>query len=232
MRPVPHPALRPALRLAMATSAALLLLTAAACGGDSDDDPDSGSSPESEQVSADADASGSPAAGSDGDADSDGGEGASSAGADSDATTRPGPCDLVGSDDVAAAFGTPVDGGTDRFGGHSENNVEYSSVDCTWEAEDQLEVELELSFADDFEQGMVCQTVSYLGDEGKPVDVAGADSASWLASEDPNEIEARLRACTDSAVITLHVEDETGSNVPQLRAAAIAVAEEALANLP
>lgn len=229
MRPVPRPALRPGVRLAQATSAALLLLTAAACGGDEGDDPDAGSSPDRGQASEAAD-SGSPSAGSD---DGDDGEGdggdegdASSAGA------RPAPCDLVSSDDVAAAFGTTVDSGTDRFGGHSENDVEYSSVDCTWEAEDQLEVELELSFADDFEQGMVCQTVSYLGDEGKPADVAGADSASWLASEDPNEIEARLRACTDSAVITLHVEDETGANVPQLRTAAITVLEKALTGLP
>ncbi|WP_067430360.1 hypothetical protein [Nocardioides jensenii] len=192
------------MRLLTATASAMLALSLTGCGdGDDDTEADSSDSPSSSVGSSNVPST-------DGDAR---------------------PCDLVSAADVETAYGVTVGEGEPGLGGHNENDVKFSSSDCDWQAEDHLEVELALSRAADFEGGLTCIPVRYLGQDGAPVDVAGASSATWLASEDPDEVEAQLRACTDSAVLTFSVEAKNGSDVAQLRTSTITVAEKALAGL-
>src|SRR5690606_34006002 len=97
--------------------------------------------------------------------------------------------------------------------------------------EGQLEVQLSVSDADDFGGTLACPPVTYLGDEGAPTKVAGAESATWLASEDPNEIEARLRVCTSTVTMDLELDAATGTGVEELRKQTIDLAAKAVAAL-
>ena len=133
--------------------------------------------------------------------------------------------------DVNAAFGVKVGPGEPGMGSHTDGDVSYTSTDCEWEAEDQLEVQLAVSTAEDFGGELACTPVSYLGEQGTPVKVAGAKSATWLASEDPNEVEARLRVCTDEVTMDLELDAATGTGVEELREQAIGLATKAVAAL-
>jgi hypothetical protein len=141
------------------------------------------------------------------------------------------PCTLVTDADVKDAFGVDVGAGEPGRGQHVENDVEYTSTNCEWEADDALELSLDLSTAEDFGGTLACTPVSHLGDEGTPVKVAGAESATWLASEEPNEIEARLRVCTAEATMNFELDAASGAGVETLRQQTTKLAAKAVAAL-
>lgn len=141
------------------------------------------------------------------------------------------PCTLVTHTDVNAAYGVQVGPGEPGMGSHTDGDVSFTSTDCEWEAEDQLEVQLSVSDAQDFGGALACEPVTYLGEEGGPTKVPGAKSATWLASEDPNEVEARLRVCTSSVTMDFELDASTGTGVDELRKQTIGLATKAVAAL-
>lgn len=144
----------------------------------------------------------------------------------------PGACELADAEAVEAAFEQQVPPGQVVSGGHDDSNgVQWQSDNCDWEAPDALEVSLEVAQVGDFEVAdEFCPELSYLGDPSEPVDGLG-DEAHWVASEDPDEVEATLRVCTGEVMFDIEVDSALGTDVEALRDQTVTLAETVLSNL-
>lgn len=189
------------MRISRPLLAAAVLLTAStlvACGEDDEpaNRPPASSSPESPDQPP---ASSAPPS-----------DGQSTTSTDDPAGALPAACDVLTPEDVEAAFG--VDFGEPGFGagGHTEDNVEWQSDNCDWEATDLLEVTFALTGPDDFQGGTLqCPEPTGIASEVTPVDVVGAQSAWWDRDDSP-PLEATLRVCTAAYNFDIDVEFEDG----------------------
>ena len=196
--------------------AALLLVVPvlAGCGDDSDegddDTPPSSSSPSSP---------------------GDDTEGSSPGTTDTTAGTSTAPaglpsaCDVLTPDDVAAAFGVDFGPAEPGAGGYTQQDIEWQSDNCDWEAEDLVEVQLALTGPDDFTVGeFQCLEPGDIASTVTPVDVPGADQA-WWDEDDAPPLEATLRVCTASYNFEIELEYEDGVDFqgdPQQQSIALA----------
>lgn len=121
----------------------------------------------------------------------------------------PAACDVITPLDVATAYGATPGEGTIGGGGYSENDVEWQTDNCDFEAEDFFELELALAGPDDFPAGFTCPPQTDVASTVRKVKVPGADSASWEVS-DGQPFEGSLRVCTDAYVFDLTMEFEDG----------------------
>ena len=122
----------------------------------------------------------------------------------------PAACDVLTPADVEAAygvgFGTPSTGG----GAHTEQDLEWQSDNCDWEAEDLMEVQLALTAPDDFTAGsFTCPEPPAIVSKVTPVEGLDATGAWWKVDESP-PLEATLRVCTDAYNFDIDVEYEDG----------------------
>ena len=190
-------------RAAAAALTAMLAL-AAACGGDDDaDDASSGDDP-SGSASAPAD----DAAGDDGTGTTlDFGEDEDYRG---DAGEGEHPCDVVDGAALDALVGAPLGDGQPAMAGVSENDIQWSATGCKWEIEDQLEMQVHLVRADDYEAGeVVCPELS---DMVATVTAVPGLGESAQSSNNHSGSEGELRACTSDGMVTAKVElEEAGS---------------------
>jgi hypothetical protein len=140
-------------------------------------------------------------------------------------------CDLAGEADVEAAYGEPVPPGSAGGGSHSENDVEWETDNCKWEAEDGLDIRLGVSVAEDYPDGqLICPELHSFDTAATPVPELG-DGATWVIDElDANE--GTLRVCLDEVNFDLDVESSDGSRDPNtLRDQSVALAGVVLAHL-
>ncbi|UMG94213.1 hypothetical protein [Nocardioides sp. TF02-7] len=143
----------------------------------------------------------------------------------------PAACDVLTADDIAAAYGVTVGPGSIGGGGHSEQDVEWQSDNCSWEADDLVEVDFALSGPDDFPAGFTCPEPLAIASQVEPVEVPGATRAFWDVDDSP-PLEAVLRVCTDAFVFDIELEYEDGAeHEGDPRQQSIGLAKTALAAL-
>ena len=174
------------------------VVTGCGDGDDSDDNtPPSSSSPDSPGPSSDATSD------------------ATSPTEDSSATTEapaglPNACDVLTSEDVEAAFGVPFGDPGFGGGGHTQQDVEWQSDNCDWEADDLVEVQFGLTGRDDFTVGeFQCLEPSDIASTVTPAQVPGALEA-WWDRDDAPPLEATLRVCTEGYNFDIDLEYEDG----------------------
>ncbi len=196
------------MRTLISTAAVLVVLSVAGCGADDD--------PASDPAPADSSSTESPSA-----------EPAASP-AEAGPLTA---CSRAVEVDVETAFGLSVPAGSVGGGGHDEDGLAWKSDDCSWEVEDQLDVRLGLSVADDFEGGrLLCPPLSYLGTESTPVPGLGG-GAAWVGN-DMGELEGTLRLCLAEHLVDIDVETPTGAgSLAALQRQAVVLAGMVLAKL-
>jgi len=140
-------------------------------------------------------------------------------------------CELATEADVEAAYGAEVPPGELVSGGHNVNGIQWASENCNWFTEVGLEVSLELSTAEDFEDGeLLCPELNSFDVPATPVDGLDAE-AYWVNDKiDPNE--GTLRFCTDTHMVTIELQSPDGSRDPAtMQAQSVALAEVVLGNL-
>ncbi|MCR1785477.1 hypothetical protein KVF89_23265 [Nocardioides carbamazepini] len=180
--------------------AALLLLTPvlAACG---DDDPDADDTSTAESTPTEATPTPTPTPP----------PSSTPTAPSSAAGTLPAACDVVSAADLDEAYGMPF--GAPEVGGGSttEQDVEWSSDDCSFEADDLAEVTVKLTGPEDFVKGSFgCpQPLDVTGVVEPAQDIAGATGGWWKVSSPP-EFEGELRACTDAVLLQIDLDYEEG----------------------
>jgi hypothetical protein len=192
---------------------ALLLVLApalAACGDDSDDGGGSG--------------------GNESAAPTEGGSGASTPTTTPGVPTLPAACDAVSPADVQAAYGVAFEAGEEGGGGHSESNLEWQSDNCSWTAVDLVEVELELTGADDFSGAFDCPEPREIASKVEPID--GLGDHAWWEVDNASPLKATLRVCTEDYNFDVTLDYEDGVDfVGDPKAQTIALAGVVLAAL-
>lgn len=217
------------MRLRRTLPAALLLLTPAlaACGDDGDGpDADASSSP-TEPTS---DAPTTPSALTPSATPT---EVTSEASPTPPAAVLPATCDLVTSDAVAKAYGVQVGPADDGSGATSEGGSAWKSDDCSFEAEDLVEITVKLTGPSGFTQGTFgCPQPNEVGAIVDPADdIAGATKGWWKVSDAP-PLEATLRACTADVLLDIELDYEDGVDYQgDPRNDSVAFAERILADL-
>lgn len=149
------------------------------------------------------------------------------------ASSLPAACDLITADDLAKAMGVTFAPGRAGTGDTTEQDLSWTSDDCSFEAEDLVEVTVKLTGPDDFTQGRFgCPQPPEVGSIIDPADdIAGATDGWWKVSDAP-PLEATLRACSATALVDVEMEYEDGVDYEgDPRAQAAQLAEFVLANL-
>lgn len=144
----------------------------------------------------------------------------------SEAPALPGACDLVTADTLAKALGVTFGPGEVGGGATDENGSAWKSDNCSFEAQDLMEVTVKITGPEDFTTGTFgCVQPSETGAIIEPADdVAGATSGWWKVSEAP-PLEATLRACSDTVNVDVVLAYEDGVDYegdPRQQAAQIA----------
>ncbi|GAA4816597.1 hypothetical protein ACFQ0K_08110 [Nocardioides caeni] len=123
----------------------------------------------------------------------------------------PAACTLITGDDVAKAMGVAFEPAEQGGGATSEGDLDWQSDNCSFEAEDLVEVSVKLTFPDDFTKGdFTCPMPSDINGVVEPVDdVAGADQGWWKVSNPPN-FAGNLRACTAEVLVEVELDYEDG----------------------
>lgn len=126
------------------------------------------------------------------------------------AATLPAACDILQPIDIATAYGATPSAGEPGSGGHNEQDLQWQTDDCDFEAEDFFDVELAVAGPDDFPAGFTCPPQTDIGATVQKVKVPGADSASWKVDDGEDSLEAELRVCTADAVFEISLDFEDG----------------------
>ena len=122
----------------------------------------------------------------------------------------PAACDVVTAADVEAAFGVPFGEPSIGGGGTTEQDLEWQSDDCNFEAEDLVEVDFALTGPDDFTAGeFQCPKPRAIASTVTPAQVPGASEAWWEVDDSP-PVEAMLRVCTAGYNFEIELEYEDG----------------------
>lgn len=120
-------------------------------------------------------------------------------------------CNLITDGDISKAMGVSFEAGDQEGGGAAEGDLAWKSDNCSFEAEDLVEVTVKVTFPQDFTQGaFTCPMPSDTNGVVEPADdVAGADEAWWKVSSPPN-FAGTLRACTAEANVEVELDYEDG----------------------
>lgn len=149
------------------------------------------------------------------------------------ASDLPAACDLVTGNDIAKAMG--VSFGPAEIGGGttSEQDLEWRSDNCSFEAEDLVEVTVKVTGPADFVKGtFTCAQPSEIASIIEPADDVPGSSEGWWKVSDAPPLEATLRACSTTANVDVDLDYEDGVDYqgdPRQQAAQIAAL--VLANL-
>jgi|GEM_PF-6067060 len=194
----------------------LLAPALAACGDDDEPEntPPSATTPDSPEVPSEGTSSDTPGETSPTDA------GTTDAGGE-----LPNPCDVLTAADVQAAFGVPFGEPSQGGGGYTEQDIEWQSQDCNFEAEDLVEIDFALTGPDGFAAGdFQCPKPTEILATVTPVEGLDAQEAWWKRAENP-PLEATLRVCTESYNFDIELEYEDGVDFqgdPQQQSIALA----------
>lgn len=150
-----------------------------------------------------------------------------------DAPALPTACELVTADTLAKALGVTFGTGRPGGGGTEENGIGWKSDNCTFEAEDLMEVKVKITGPDDFTKGTFsCPQPPEIASILEPADdIAGATEGWWKVSDSP-PLEATLRACSATVNVDIDLDYEDGVDYegdPRQQAAQLA--EHVLASL-
>ncbi|WP_028656464.1 hypothetical protein [Nocardioides sp. J54] len=138
----------------------------------------------------------------------------------------PAACDLITGDDLAKAMGITFGPAEPGGGTTSEQDLEWRSDNCSFEAEDLVEVTIKVTGPSDFVKGTFgCSQPSEIASIVEPADdIPGATDGWWKVSDAP-PLEAELRACSATANVEVEMEYEDGVDYegdPRQQAAQIA----------
>ncbi|WP_207835679.1 hypothetical protein [Williamsia soli] len=127
-------------------------------------------------------------------------------------------CAGLTDDDLGSIFSIDFELPTESSGGVSTiDDFNYKTVGCSFESSDgEVEVDLNLSFAEQFDDGMVhCVEPSDHLYPVIPVDDLG-ESAWWQTQdfENSTDAEGQLTICVDEALIAIEIEGPTTLQVP------------------
>lgn len=127
------------------------------------------------------------------------------------APALPTACELVTADTLAKTLGVTFAPGRIGGGGSEENGVAWKSDNCTFEAEDLMEVKVKITGPDDFTKGTFgCPQPPEIAAILEPADdIAGATEGWWKVSDAP-PLEATLRACSASVNVDIDFDYEDG----------------------
>jgi hypothetical protein len=196
-------------RVLLAVAVLLLAPVLTGCGDDDSDDGDDDTTPSESSPS------------------SPGGETESSAPATTDATTAPAElpraCDVLTSEDVAAAYGVEFGPAEPGGGATNEQDLSWQSDNCDWEAEDLVEVQLALSGPEDYTPAFACQEPTSIGSTVEPVSDLG--DQAWWEVDDFAALNTSLRVCTADYNFDIDLEYEDGVDFqgdPMLQSIALA----------
>lgn len=145
----------------------------------------------------------------------------------------PSPCDLVGEADVTEAYGVTVVQDGVGSGTTSEQDLEWTSENCSFQAQGLVEVTVRLTGPDDFKRGnFQCPQPGDIAAIVEPVDdIAGARKGWWKVSDSP-PLRATMRACTATANIDIDIDYEDGVEYEgDPRNQSVALMEKALTSL-
>lgn len=120
-------------------------------------------------------------------------------------------CEVLTPADLEAAFGVPFGEPVVGAGVHAEQEgLTWQSHDCSFEAEDLVEVKLALTGPDDFTEGSFgCGEPLAIASTVTPAEVAGALEAWWEVG-DREPLETTLRVCTEGYNFDIDLEYEDG----------------------
>lgn len=127
------------------------------------------------------------------------------------ASDLPAACDLVTRDDVEKAMG--VSFGPAELGGGttSEQDLEWRSDNCSFEAEDLVEVTVKITGPADFVSGsFTCAQPSEVASIIEPADDVPGSTDGWWKVSDAPPLEATLRACSPTANVDVDLDYEDG----------------------
>lgn len=127
------------------------------------------------------------------------------------ASDLPAACDLVTVNDVAKAMG--VSFGPAEIGGGttSEQDLEWRSDNCSFEAEDLVEVTVKVTGPSDFVKGtFTCAQPSEIASIIEPADDVPGSTDGWWKVSDAPPLEATLRACSTTANVDVELDYEDG----------------------
>jgi hypothetical protein len=145
----------------------------------------------------------------------------------------PSACDLVGEADVTEAYGVAVVQDGVGSGTTSEQDLEWTSENCSFQAEGLVEVTVKLTGPEDFRRGTFqCPQPDDIAAIVEPVDdIVGADEGWWKVSDSP-PLRATMRACTTSANVDIDLDYEDGVEYEgDPRNQSVALMEKALTSL-
>lgn len=209
-------------RHAWPVAALLLAPVLTACGGD--DEPTTESTPTETVTETPTESSSAPTPTASTEATSE---------ATSEAPALPSACELVTADTLAKALGVTFGPGEIGGGSTDENGIAWKSDNCSFEAEDLMEVKVKITGPDDFTAGsFTCPQPTEIAAIVEPADdIAGATDGWWKVSDSP-PLEATLRACSETVNVDVDFDYEDGVDYegdPRQQAAQIA--EHVLASL-
>lgn len=111
---------------------------------------------------------------------------------------------------LTSIFGVELEGPEAETGSSTQNEASWTNVGCDWENDaSELELDLDLAVPADFADGsIVCVEPGGVGDV-TPVD--GIGNQAWWSFYDFDEVEGKLRVCTDDALVEFSVDAKSGS---------------------
>lgn len=142
------------------------------------------------------------------------------------ASDLPAACDLITANDIAKAMGVTF-GPAETGGGTTiEGNLEWRSDNCSFEAEDLVEVTVKVTGPADFVEGSFgCAQPSEIASIIEPADDVPGSTDGWWKVSDAPPLEATLRACSETANVDVDLDYEDGVDYqgdPRQQAAQIA----------
>ena len=138
----------------------------------------------------------------------------------------PAACDLITGDDIAKAMGVTFGPAETGGGTTSEQDLEWRSDNCSFEAEDLVEVTVKVTAPSDFVKGsFTCPQPSEIASIIEPADDVPGSTDGWWKVSDAPPLEATLRACSTTANVDVDLDYEDGVDYqgdPRQQAAQIA----------
>ena len=138
----------------------------------------------------------------------------------------PAACDLITGDDIAKAMGVTFGPAETGGGTTSEQDLEWRSDNCSFEAQDLVEVTVKVTGPSDFVKGaFTCAQPSEIASIIEPADDVPNSTDGWWKVSDAPPLEATLRACSRTANVDVDLDYEDGVDYqgdPRQQAAQIA----------
>lgn len=142
------------------------------------------------------------------------------------ASDLPAACDLVTGNDIAKAMGVSFGQAEVGSGTTTEQDLEWRSDNCSFEAADLVEVTVKVTGPADFVKGsFTCPQPLEIAAIIEPADDVPGSTDGWWKVSDAPPLEATLRACSATANVDVELDYEDGVDYqgdPRQQAAQIA----------